>query len=156
MKKIDLHTHTISTVSDYPFEFDILKVQEYVEKLKIDALAITNHNVFDLAQYLQIRDTLTIPVFPGIEIDLEGGHLLLISDIDEFEISNFDEKCKMVSSIVTSNTISLTLSQFKGIFPELNKYILIPHHDKSPEIKSSTLDNLYPHITSGEVASITK
>jgi len=45
MKKIDLHTHTISTVSDYPFDFDLSKVKEYVEKLRIDALAITNHNV---------------------------------------------------------------------------------------------------------------
>lgn len=90
MKKIDLHTHTISTISDYPFDFDISKVREYVNKLRIDALAITNHNVFDLAQYLQIKDSLTISVFPGIEIDLEGGHLLVITDTDEFEISNFD------------------------------------------------------------------
>ena len=55
MKKIDLHTHTISTISDYPFDFDLSKIIEYVDKLKIDALAITNHNVFDLAQFLLIK-----------------------------------------------------------------------------------------------------
>ena len=42
MKKIDLHTHTISTVSDSDFEFSLLKVKEYVEKLEIDAIAIIN------------------------------------------------------------------------------------------------------------------
>lgn len=156
MKKIDLHTHTISTVSDYPFDFDLSKVKEYVEKLKIDALAITNHNVFDLNQYNQIKNSLTIPVLPGIEIDLEGGHLLLITDTNEFEVSNFDEKCKQVSAIIKINTDNLTLAQLNSIFPELNKYILIPHYDKSPEIKQTTLAGLKPHITSGEVASVSK
>lgn len=156
MKKIDLHTHTISTISDYSFDFDLSKVTEYVDKLKIDALAITNHNMFDIKQYNEIRNSLKIPVFPGIEIDLEGGHLLLITDIDEFEISNFDEKCKKVSEIIKTNTDTLTLAQLKNIFPELNKYILIPHYDKSPSIKQETINALKPHITSGEVASIPK
>jgi hypothetical protein len=156
MKKIDLHTHTVSTVSDYDFEFDLSKVKEYVEKLKIDALAITNHNVFDLNQYNQIKNSLTIPVFPGIEIDLEGGHLLLITDTDEFEVSNFDEKCKLVSAIIKTNTDTLTLAQLHNIFPELGKYILIPHYDKGPDIKKTTIAGLHPHITSGEVASVSK
>lgn len=156
MKKIDLHTHTISTISDYPFEFDLSKVKEYVDKLKIDAIAITNHNVFDLSQYLLIKSTLTIPAFPGIEIDLEGGHLLVITDTDEFELSDFDDKCKLVSALIKTNTDTLTITQFKSIFPDLNKYILIPHYDKSPEIKRATISDLQPHVTSGEVASIPK
>lgn len=156
MKKIDLHTHTVSTISDYPFDFDLLKVKEYVEKLQIDALAITNHNMFDLAQFNQIKNSLSIPVFPGIEIDLEGGHLLLITDINETEVLDFDLKCKQVSAIIKTNTDNLTLSQLNSIFPELKKYILIPHYDKSPEIKRTTLSALKPHITSGEVASVSK
>lgn len=158
MKKIDLHTHTVSTVSDYDFTFDIEKVKEYVEKLKIDALAITNHNVFDMNQYNQIKNSLTIPVFPGIEIDLDGGHLLLITDINEFELSNFDEKCKKVSELIKTKDDNITLSQFHNIFPsnELSKYILIPHYDKSPEIKQATITALHPHITSGEVGSVSK
>ena len=156
MKKIDLHTHTISTVSDSDFDFDLSKVSEYVDKLKIDALAITNHNVFDMNQYNQIKNSLTIPVFPGIEIDLEGGHLLIITDTDEFEVSNFDEKCRQVSAIIKTSTDTLTLAQLKSIFPELNKYIIIPHYDKSPEIKQATITSLQPYITSGEVASVSK
>jgi len=156
MKKIDLHTHTVSTMCDSPFDFDLSKVREYVDKLKIDALAITNHNVFDLNQYLQIKNTLTIPVFPGIEIDLEGGHLLLITDTDEFEVSNFDDRCKQFSALIKTNTDTLTITQFKTIFSNLNKYVLIPHYDKSPELKNATITDLQPHITSGEVASVSK
>lgn len=156
MKKIDFHTHTVSTVSDHSFEFDISKISEYVNKLNIDALAITNHNVFDMKQYYEIKKSLIIPVFPGIEIDLEGGHLLLITDIEDFEIVNFDEKCKQVSSIIKTNTDTLTLEQFNTIFPELNKYILIPHYDKKPAIKQEIITALKPHITSGEAASVSK
>gem|GEM_PF-3778335 len=29
MKTINLHTHTISTKIDYPFDFDLSKVSEY-------------------------------------------------------------------------------------------------------------------------------
>lgn len=156
MKKIDLHTHTISTVSDSGFEFSLSKVSEYVEKLEIDALAITNHNTFDLNQYYEIKKELSIPVFPGIEIDLAGGHLLLISDTDDFEVANFDEKCKKVSSLITSNEDIITLEQFTDIFPDLSKYILIPHYDKKPVIRQETIDALHPHISAGEVASVAK
>lgn len=156
MKKIDLHTHTISTVSDSAFEFDINKVKEYVEQLEIDALAITNHNVFDSKQYFEIRKHLSITVFPGIEINLDGGHLLLITDIDELEVSDFDERCKRVSSLIITSTDNLTLQQFNEIFPDLSKYLLIPHIDKGPNIKQELIDSLQPHITAGEVASVSK
>lgn len=156
MKKIDLHTHTIPTVSDAEFDFDLPNVAEYIEKLKIDALAITNHNVFDLKQYYEIKNTLNIPVFPGIEIDLEGGHMLLITEIDEFEVANFEEKCKLVSNKIKTNTDILTLEEFNEIFTDLSKYILIPHYDKKPQIRQEVLTALHPNITAGEVGSVSK
>lgn len=156
MKKIDLHTHTISTVSDYEFDFDLTKFCEYVEKLEIDAVAITNHNVFNLKQYYEIQKAVGIPIFPGIEVDLEGGHILVITDFEDFEIANFDEKCKKVSALIRTNKDSLSLSQFNEIFPDLSKYLLIPHYDKSPEIKKDVITALYPNIFAGEVASVSK
>ncbi|MDX8552604.1 histidinol-phosphatase [Tenacibaculum sp. 1B UA] len=156
MKKIDLHTHTISTISDSDFEFSLTKLKEYVERLEIDALAITNHNIFNSKQYFEIQNNLSIDVFPGIEIDLEGGHILLITDFNDFEISDFEQKCNQVSNLIKSNDTYLTLGQFKNIFPDLSKYILIPHVDKRPNIKQETIDSLHPHITSGEVASVSK
>jgi len=156
MKRIDLHTHTISTVSDSDFEFSLTKVKEYVEKLELDAIAITNHNTFDSKQYFEIQNSLSIIVFPGIEIDLEGGHILVITDTNDFEISDFEQRCNRVSSIIRTNEDTLAIEQFNEIFPDLSKYILIPHTDKNPNIKQETIDSLKPHITSGEVASISK
>lgn len=81
MKKIDLHIHTVQSISDRNFTFDLASLKEYVEKLEIDCIAITNHNLFDKVQFEKICQEIKIKVFPGIEIDLEGGHLLLISEM---------------------------------------------------------------------------
>lgn len=51
LKKIDLHIHTISTVSDSKkFLFSMEKLKEYVSTRNLDAIAITNHNIFDIDQ----------------------------------------------------------------------------------------------------------
>lgn len=44
MKKLDLHIHTIQTLSDRAFSFSVDKLKEYVKSLNIDGIAITNHN----------------------------------------------------------------------------------------------------------------
>lgn len=62
MKKIDLHIHTVPSISDSTFEFSLEKLKEYVKQMKLDAIAITNHNLFDKTQFLSIQDNLPIPV----------------------------------------------------------------------------------------------
>lgn len=80
MKKVDLHIHTIPTIKDANFTFDMDKIQLYIKTLKLDAIAITNHNIFDRNQFEEIREKLDITVFAGIEVDLENGHIIVISD----------------------------------------------------------------------------
>lgn len=157
MKKIDLHIHTISTVSDYDFEFDLSKLKEYVDKLKIDCIAITNHNKFDFNQYNLIKEELEIVVFPGIEIDLERGHLLVIADnTDISEINDFSKKCERVSKLINTKDDDISLEQFKEIFPTLDKYLLIPHYHKRPVIKPQVIEQIGTLITAGEVSSYKK
>ncbi|TLP71900.1 hypothetical protein [Maribacter sp. ACAM166] len=119
-----------------------------MEKLELDAIAITNHNTFDSKQYFKIQNSLSIIVFPWIEIDLESGHILVITDANDFEISDFEQRCKRVSNIIRTNEDTLSIEQFNEISPDLSKYILIPHADKKPNIKQKTIDSLKPHIVS--------
>jgi hypothetical protein len=157
MKKIDLHIHTVSTLSDYHFEFDLSKLKEYVEKLEIDCIAITNHNTFDFEQFNIIRENLDIVVFPGIEIDLEGGHLLLISDNSEIsEINDFSNKCERVRKLINTKDEYISLEQFQEIFPSLDKYLLIPHYHKKPIIKPEVIEQIETLISAGEVSSYKK
>src|SRR5438105_284784 len=140
MKKIDLHIHTIATFSDSFFEFNLTKLQEYVTQLEIDCIAITNHNTFDLEQFNEISKFLSIHVLPGIEIDLEGGHILLIADKDS--ASDFSDKCQKVEGLIQNKDQFITVEQMKSIFPILTNYLLIPHYDKKPIITPETIDKL--------------
>lgn len=155
MKKIDLHLHTKPSIySDSAFIFSLPKLKEYVEKLAIDCIAITNHNLFDLLQFNQISAELGIKVLPGIEINLDKGHLLLISEVTELE--DFEAKCNQVESLITSESEFISVQKLKEIFIDLSRYILIPHYDKNPIIRPETIEKLKPHITSGEVSSVKK
>ncbi len=155
MKKIDLHLHTKSSqYSDSAFVFSLPKLKEYVEKLSIDCIAVTNHNLFDLSQFNEISEELEITILPGIEINLEKGHLLLISENAELE--DFESKCNQVESLITNESEFITVQKLKEIFIDLSRYLLIPHYEKTPIIRPEIIEQLKPHITSGEVTSAKK
>lgn len=154
MKKIDFHIHTVETVSDHHFVFNMDTLQKYAHTMSLDCIAITNHNMFDLEQFNEIVSNIPITVFPGIEIDVEGCHLLLIDDGNE--LTDFDTKCKKITTAIPTKHDSISVEELKVIFPNLTKYILIPHYQKNPEIKKETLAKLRDNITSGEVTSAKK
>lgn len=151
MKKIDLHIHTLESNNNPDFKFSIDVLKQYIASLKIDCIAITNHNKFDIEQFNFIISNLSdINVYPGIEINLEKTHLLLISD--NKNLKDFNEKCQQISNLITNDDDNITVAQLKKIF-DLSQYILIPHYKKDPEINNTTLLQLYPYITAGEVSS---
>jgi Fe-S cluster assembly ATPase SufC len=155
LKKIDLHIHTSpSTLSDSQFEFCLDTLKEYVGKLSIDCIAITNHNLFDLEQFNLIVEELDIKVLPGIEINLEDGHLLLISE--NTEVVDFDTKCKQVNALITSKSDCISVETLSAIFTDLSHYLLIPHYEKKPNISTETILKLSPNIFAGEVTSTRK
>ncbi len=82
MKKIDLHIHTVSTILDVNFTFDIDSLKKYIEIAKLDCIAITNHNEFSLDNYNFIKENVDISVLPGMEVSIEGGHMLVIANDD--------------------------------------------------------------------------
>lgn len=151
MKKIDLHVHTEQTLSDYAFNFSMDTLKNYVSKRRIDCIAITNHNIFDLEQFSEITKELDIVVYPGIEIDLEKGHILVIADPEN--IVEFNDKCKEVECNIKKSDDYLTIDQFTRIFNNLDDYLLIPHYKKSPAIKPQYLEILKPYVKCGEVQS---
>lgn len=143
--------HTIPTISDAHFTFSLAKLEEYVNSAELDAIAITNHDVFDLHQFHEIKAQLSCKVFPGIEINLERGHILLISE--DKNLHDFQQKTKMVSEKITKIGDLISVEELISIFGNLNDYLLIPHYQKKPSLSKDVIEKLKMFVSAGEVDS---
>lgn len=157
MKRCDLHIHTIASVSDSSFTFDNGVLLDYVEKTGLDVIAITNHNLFDYSQFYEIKNSLTnTVVLPGIEVDLEKGHILVIANNDDVTLSDFNSKCEEVKNLIKTKDDDINYDTFVNIFGDLTKYLLIPHYEKNPKLHKDVIEKLGRNIIAGEVSSIKK
>jgi hypothetical protein len=154
VQKIDLHIHTVSTISDAGFTFSLETFKRYVEEDSLDAVAVTNHDVFDADQFREIQDALNTVVFPGIEINVAKGHVLIIGSVSQLD--GFEAKAKIVSQEITKNGDFLAVEQLIAIYGDLGQYLVIPHYDKSPRIRGEAPEQLRPYICAGEVDSAKK
>ena len=145
MKKIDLHIHTVPGISDGEFIFCLDAFKRYVLEGKLDAVAVTNHNIFDVAQFRTIKETLGITVFPGMEVDLERGHLLIISDGSNLE--DFESRASLVSQKIAKIGDAISVEEMEKIFGDLRSYLIIPHYDKEPSINGQTIERIKPYIS---------
>lgn len=154
MKKVDLHIHTIATDKDTDFSFDLDKMQLYVEKSKLDAIAITNHNMFDIEQFNSIKEKLNISIFPGVEVDVENAHMIVIAD--ERDLDKFVEQCNQLKEKMQEGRKFISYDEFITIFSNYEQYLLIPHYKKKPTLQQQIIKKFGKNITCGEVDSIKK
>jgi predicted metal-dependent phosphoesterase TrpH len=72
---IDLHNHTMIKSDD-----SFLRPEELVRRAKelgLDGIAFTDHDIFwDLDEIARLSKELDFPIFPGVEINTEDGHVL--------------------------------------------------------------------------------
>lgn len=157
MKRCDLHIHTLPSLSDRFFTYDKDVLIDYVEKTGLDVIAITNHNLFDYSQFHEIKDALpNTVVLPGIEVDLEKGHILVIANNDDGALFDFNAKCEEVKNLITTPNDSITYDTFIRIFGDLGNYLLIPHYEKEPKLHKDVLEKLGRNFIAGEVSSVKK
>ncbi|PPJ46737.1 PHP domain-containing protein [Rhizobium sp. KAs_5_22] len=151
MKKIDLHIHTKTSSQDKDFLFSEDNLKRYVRDAELDCIAITNHNLFDRAQFEKITSILDIPVLPGIEIDVEKCHILVLAD--GRDLDGFAGVCNLVEQRWRESGSPLRYEDFKSILGDLRHYIIIPHYLKEPGISPETLEKFEGLIHCGEVSS---
>jgi len=157
MKKIDFHIHTISTDKDGSFEFSIENLGKYISQREIDAIAITNHNVFDISQFNEIQGSIDAKVFPGIEIDVEKGHILVICSHDKFGI----ERIRLLSENLKDKFIDtkyISLELLIKLCSNPLDYLFIPHIEGKPKSLSLEVIKEFPqgYIYCGEVPNQSK
>lgn len=154
MKRVDLHIHTSPCKYEGGFSYSLEVLKEYVSTFKLDIIAITNHNFFDKEQFNEISSNLDCVVFPGVEINLEKGHLLLIAPL--VEIEGLDRACKMLESKIDDSHKFISFEDLITIFPNYKNYLLIPHYEKDPKIDETTINKFDGLIKTGEVRNYKK
>ena len=131
--RIDFHIHTISVENkDISFDFSLAWLKKYVNEANLDAIAITNHNTFDAAQYQEIREVLDCEVYPGIELSLKSGHVNLIFDNNQDNVEELASICKRLS---LGESEGISVQQFKELFYKLNTGIIVFETGKSNSVE---------------------
>jgi len=146
--KIDLHCHTRKTKQGDGKGRNVTPEQfkEKIELADVKIVAITNHNLFDYEQYIELQGVVTgiCQVWPGVEIDIDGEskyHLIVVSKPDE--AMTFYDCCEKLFSGTTPDTCLLELKNVCSTFENI-EVIYIPHfHDKKPAISEADKEELY-------------
>lgn len=152
MIKIDFHIHTKPIEPwDSSFDFSIEKLRSYIEKNRLDCVAITNHNRFDKEQYEKIRSEIPgTVILPGIEIHVLNGHIIIVGspkDVDEM-VTVSDR----LSTDLTRLEDYLSLDAFSNLIKDKH-FIIIPHYAKSKSLAKSNIRKIGTEIYVGEVGS---
>lgn len=146
--KIDIHTHTrkCKTGDASTREIDALGFCEVVQSTEVGIIAITNHNVFDKAQYDAIVDRLDgrPQVWPGIELDImEGGsrgHLIVISSPKNTDA--FNEAVKRITKGILPDAFSTTINEVLKNFDNLGPLYVAHYKQKAPSLSDDALHEL--------------
>lgn len=130
VKKIDFHLHTISSIKDSDFTYSTKWIQDYIKEANLDAIADTNHDLFDKENFNQVKQDLpNTEVFPGIELSLELGHVNIVFPVECIdELSSFSG---WLSEQHTTKTDSITVEELKTKLPCWNQGIYIFEMGKS-------------------------
>lgn len=155
--KIDFHIHTTrNKYLDTDFEFDENAIKSYVIDNGFEAIAITNHNLFDEKQFKSIADSLkdtNCLVFPGIEISLEDGHILVIGENCIESIDVLNEISRQIGSHEIDDHYAMSINEFNQLLPRETDFLLIPHYMKDPKISKSVLAKIETDVFVGEAQS---
>lgn len=156
MKKIDLHIHTVcNKYLDEDFIYDSDKMKTYISSNKFDVIAITNHNLFDLKNFIQIKNDLKdmrVVVYPGIEISLENGHILVICDDNEESYTTLGNITTEISKNEKNDMYKMNIVDFNRLC--VNKgFLLIPHYIKGPVLGEEYIKKIEEKVKIGEVGS---
>lgn len=146
--KIDIHTHTKKCKSGDAATRDISPENfcETILSTEVRIIAITNHNVFDLDQYTEIKTSLgkEAQVWPGIELDiLEGGssgHLLVI--VSPTLAKDFSEAVDEVTKGSNPDSFTATIDEVLEKFDSFKPLYIAHYKQKKPNLSDDALEKL--------------
>lgn len=130
MKKIDLHVHTVKTISDNSNrDIEPKKFVEIMNLSDVGIVSITNHNIFNIDQYNKIKEINdknkdNFLLLPGIELDVYLNDKknrkqlnVILDDSDKSSILNFiKNKSISYDNPIHINEVIDYFDRFKCLF----------------------------------------
>ncbi len=146
--KIDIHAHTIKTKSGDPQGRTIGpdELCEILKSTEVGIVAVTNHNHFDLDQYLKIVTIASdsCQVWPGVELDIaeadQRGHLLVI--VNPKYAQEFASQLKKLRGRSTADEFSASLGDIIPAFNPLDAIYVAHYYIKKPALSDDAIKKL--------------
>ena len=146
--KIDLHTHTKKCKSGVAPTREISPADfcENVLSTDVGVIAITNHNVFDLEQFSEIKGGLnqSVQVWPGIELDVveeaSRGHILII--VSPSNVEKFSGVVTNLTSRSTPDSFSISILEVLENFETFEPLYIAHYKQKKPDLSDNALQEL--------------
>lgn len=157
---IDFHLHTLPNEElDNQFSFSMDWLKEYTSNLNLDAIAITNHDFLDIQNFKQIQKELNgkVKIFPGAEVKLKGGHILIIDEPKN--IQRIHDSLMKLKNIHQGNGLP-NEEEFIMAFPYFSELLIIKDAAKSksynPESEDSKLEKAFSAGDSGSAKAFNR
>lgn len=143
--KIDIHTHTKKCKSgDAPTREVTPEVFcDTILSTDVKVIAITNHNVFDLAQFqaIQARIGKDALVWPGVELDVYDGdakgHLLVITS--PTRAAKLATAVAALTKGFTPDTFKVTIQDVLATFDAMEPLYVAHYKQKRPSVSDDML-----------------
>lgn len=146
--KIDLHCHTKATkTGDSPKRnISALEFKNKVNSVDVKIVGITNHNCFDLKQYISFKETVQndFLIWPGVELDVQGvnnekGHILIV--VNPKVVDKFDEKLSNIIGDTVCDDFICSLDTLSNFANSLD-CIIMPHYFKPKSLDEESINYL--------------
>lgn len=143
--KIDIHTHTRKCKSGDAATREISS-EDFCSSIlstEVRVVAITNHNVFDLAQFEEIRTRMgtDAQIWPGVELDVHDGksrgHLLVITSPDQ--AAQFSAAVLELTHGHTPDSFKVTIPDVLAKFDAMQPLYVAHYKQKRPSVSDDML-----------------
>lgn len=146
--KIDIHVHTKKTKQGDAVtrEIDAQKFYEIISSTEVKIVAITNHNVFDLAQYYEFVSVAgnEFQIWPGVELDIleadRKGHLLVI--VAPEKAKRLEEAVLIATTGKTPDNFNISIDDVIKYFEALNPLYIAHYKQKKPDLIDEDIEKI--------------
>lgn len=146
--KIDIHVHTKKTKQGDAAtrEIDAKRFHEIISSTEVKIVAITNHNVFDSAQYKEFVEVVgnDFQIWPGIELDVledgRKGHLIVV--VSPEHANQLEETIVKVSKDTSPDNFNISISEVISNFDKLNPLYIAHYQQKKPHLSDEDIEHI--------------